>query len=197
MVTSSEVSWYPHRWGLLRCRVAPSALVPWVDTKAGTLTRTLIFVGPPTRRWKETGPLGEALPGTSEEDMIPAHRSILSWGAWYKPAPQEAEGLERWHWLISTWVVVSERGRVGGLSGWLICPLGPPVQEGLWCHLTHRHRGHKPAGLSRPGRGREPSRPHAHIRYQLVVGDLGASNTYKQALFFSWLIFYLLPSNVK
>lgn len=75
---------------------------------------------------------------------------------------RKQEGLKRWYRLINkasliTGMAVSER-KVGGLSVWLICPLGPPAPGRavmppdtffLFCHLTRYHPGHELAGVTR------------------------------------------------
>lgn len=66
-------------------------------------------------------------------------------------------------------------------------PWAPQPQERLWCHLTHYHPGHELTGLTRAHQAQHG------FHSQLVVGDLGVSKTYKQAVF-SRLILHLSPS---
>lgn len=121
------------------------APVPWMGTKAKEDSLgTLIWVGPHYwEGWRSLISLLRGRPGSCPRSAVTS-------------ALREVEGLERRclsdKQNLTYRVVVSESGRVGGLSVWLICPLGSPA-PGRTTLFGCCHPGHELAVLSRSGRG--------------------------------------------
>lgn len=163
-----------HGCGLFYCCVAPRPLCK------SRLTKGTDVGG--ERRQAQRG--GESLPTTSEEGLIPATavycHGMPSAGLRFR----KQEGLQRWFRLIRPhlslgWLFL--RGRWVASVCVLSVSLALQPQEGLWYHLTRYHPGHELAGLTRACQ----ALCRHGIHCQLVVGDLGVSKTYKQAVF-SW-----------